>query len=66
MSILDANAAGLHAANPPRCRSKKEDISGQAFDGKVFVNCSDDRLFRFRNNVVIRILWNCPARSDGR
>ena len=66
MRVLDAHHAGLDAQNPPCRVAELENVPGHALDGKVFVDGSDEEAFRFENHLIVSIVRDGTAGSDGR
>ena len=61
MSIFNTHATGLDALDPPRGGTQEKNVAGQAFDGKVFIQSTDDLFFRLGDDRIIGRFGNCAA-----
>ena len=65
MGVLHPDLAALDPPDLPGCISQQEHVPGQAFDGKVLVDCAYKYLFRVENDIVICVVGYGPAAGHG-
>src|SRR5262249_57486979 len=62
--VLDEDAAGLDAADPPRGVAELEDVAGRALDREVLVDLADLGLLRPLHDRVVVVVGDRAARGD--
>ena len=61
MGIFHPHLAALHAPYLPRGVTQQEHVTGQAFDGEVFVDGADKSLLWVQNDVVVGVIRDCSS-----
>jgi hypothetical protein len=64
--VLDADAALLDPADPPRVRAELEDVAGHAVDREVLVDGADDLLAAVLDDGVVGLVRDRAAGGEGR
>ena len=63
--VLDADAAGLDAADAPGGVAEQEDVAGAAVDGEVFIDGADDGFVGLGDDGVVGAVGDGAAAGDG-
>ncbi|MNH14565.1 hypothetical protein D3C79_741590 [compost metagenome] len=61
LGILDTHLAAFHAQNAIRGIAQLEDVAGDAFHGKVFVDAADVQALGFEQHRIVGVVGNGAA-----
>src|ERR1700722_21041457 len=65
LGVLDPDGARVDSQDLPGRISELKDIPGEALDGKILVDGSQEQLARLQEHPVVRIVRYRPAGSEG-